>query len=218
MADQGAATGAATTPPAPPLQAGTRRPRLAPGPNFPEVVAEVDGPKAYHLLWMPTMNRLRPRWDWTKLPRGSTSEAGLAQVPAFAGMHIIINSKERWARVMDPLGAKENQKLMVEVTASLKKIFGDTYTHVPPFEQRGMDDNMLATWLYWLWREVIADKMRIVRGRIITLEEIAEAMPKAKIRRNFLDSLAYRKTEGEEPVEKVSADFANSWAGDPPPE
>ena len=49
----------------------------------------------------------------------------------------------------------------------------------------------MATWLYWIWRGLTARHMRLIAGTAFTLEDLAAQFPRAKIRRQFFDSLAY---------------------------
>lgn len=205
-----------TTPPSaerPPVAPPARAHRGRPGPPPPwgEVVVEVENDLCRNILWGPTQQTLRARWDWAKVPRNLTSEK-LARMPNIPGLQIHLNCRERLAKILDPLGFRENHALARQVFSIWKAAFSEDRCVVPIWERRGLTDDDLATWLYWIGRELEAKHVRLLSGRVPALAELAEHMPRARIRTQFYDSLATRRDEQEQPVGKVLEDYEASYA------
>jgi hypothetical protein len=190
---------------------GTARPPLPWG----EVTVEVDNALCRNILWGPNQMTLRARWDWARVPRNLTSEK-LAKMPNIPGLQIVVNTRDRLARIIDPLGFRDNQQLARQVFAVWEQAFQEKRCVVPTWERRGLSDDDVATWLYWLGRELEAKHVVLISGRVPPLPEIAEVLPGASIRLQFYDSLAYRRDQQQMSATKVLEEWEASWASAPP--
>jgi hypothetical protein len=193
---------ATANPPASPAAEETRA-RAA---GLREVVVEFGDGNNRNMLWPPTQDRLRGWWDRTRLPPGETSEHGLFKMPNIPGIHIRLNPRDRVATIFDPL--EDDKDLCAKVSDTHKLLFGRPCTFVPRSTHRLRSDDKLATWLYWLIRMHAAGHCAVREGKLPTLEELAAALPKARVRRNFFDSTAYRN-KAETDVERIAADEAD---------
>jgi hypothetical protein len=191
-----------------------RGPRLGQGPDFAEFTVEVDPDSGRNYLFNPTQEWLRNRWSWDKLPRGSTSERGLAKLPTIPGIHVTVSPRERRAVVWDPLSLPENAKLLREVEAQTKHLLGEARTAVPRKEYRNLSNDALATWLYWVHRAVLSKDFREVKGKAPTLRQVVEKLPRAQIRKYFYDSQVYGPGQGSEAAEKVQEEVDSSYAAE----
>jgi hypothetical protein len=129
---------------------------------------------------------------WANQPRGESSERGLTRMPTIPGMYVRVDVRNRKAAVTDPLAEPENAELLRRVSEVHADLFRQHCTAVDAVVRVNLSDNELATWLYWVWRELEAGHFRLVAGKKFGLEDLAAAFPKARIRRQFYDSLSYR--------------------------
>lgn len=204
-----------TTPPpaaSPPAQgsqvAGAGQQRIG------EITVEVADENCRNLLWGPTQDRLRGRWDWSKLPRGETSERGLTKMPIIPGLYITVQPRERRAVILDPLTLPENARTLAEVSAAHAFLWNQSIVPVETRTYENLSPNQLATWLYWMWRGLESKTLRQVSGRLFTLADLAAAYPQAKIRRQFYDSLGYRLARPQDVVTAKQAVAELSQDGD----
>ena len=165
-----------------------------------EISVEVADENCRNLLWGPTQERLRGRWDWSRLPRGETSERGLTKMPVIPGLVITVQPREKLAIISDPLGLEENAKTLAEAVSAYSYLWNQTITPVPTRNYENLTPNLLATWLYWVWRGLDAKHLRHLTGKLFSLSDLAAAYPQAKIRRQFYDSLGYRLARPQDVV------------------
>jgi hypothetical protein len=165
-----------------------------------EIVVEVCDEANNNHLWNPTQTRLRGRWDWAKVPRGETSERGLHKMPVLPGITITVNPRERRAVIEDPLGHPDNARVLAEASGVHASIWQTGFTFVERVVRENMTPDQIATWLYWVRRGVEGGHLRVLSGKMFTLEELAAAYPTARIRRQFYDSAAYRVSRQRDTV------------------
>jgi hypothetical protein len=175
-----------------------------------EITVEVADENNRNLLFGPTQVRLRGRWDWANLARGETSEVGLTKMPVVPGMYLSVNVRQHQARVDDPLGFPANRALLTTVNAVHMALWNFGTGPVDPVVYEGLTDDQLATWLYWIWRGLSAKHMRLIAGQAYTLEDLATQFPRAKIRRQFFDSLAYNKQGNGQTAKDVAREVAGN--------
>ena len=156
-----------------------------------EVLVEVDNGQNDTLLWNPSQEKLRGRWSWFNIPRGQGSERGLGSMPDIPGMHIQISPSARTARIYDPLSQPEHAARLQEINTIHEAIWSQTIRPVPESKIESLDDDAMATWLYWLIRGVKAKHLVVRQGRVPKVEDLVRAYPDAKVRKNFYDSSAY---------------------------
>jgi hypothetical protein len=159
-------------------------------PNLGEIVIEIAGNRNRQLLFGPTGQRLRGRWDSHSLAPGDTSQAGLMKMPQIPGMYVTLNARDRVGKVEDPLGFPENRVLAMEVSRIHKGVFNQDVTAVPPLVRDGLMPEDVATWAYWMMRAVNDGQARLLSGRLPEGEEeiIRSVGDGVKVKKLFYDS------------------------------
>jgi hypothetical protein len=176
-----------------------------------------------NVVFGPLLRRLRGRWSWANMRRGESSESGLMEMPDLPGLQLTIDPERMEARVEDPLTRPEYRETVMEANRAMKKMKGELITPLEPVRMVNMDENQIATWLYWFWRLLGCKHCRgtgkirdegsgldrkcaacsgrpskeviVISGTIPTLREIAAAYPKARIKRDFHGGLSYSEEE-----------------------
>jgi hypothetical protein len=163
--------------------------------NLPDVVAEADNRHCHNVVWGPTQTVLRGSWVWDRLPRGTTSERGLVHMPNLPGMCVAISPRERQARIYDPLGLPENERLLEKAQGVARAVFGESKRPAPTVTYRNLTDGQLATWLFHLLRHAQAERMRVIKGSLSDLEAIARALPQAVIHKDFFSAVKGKESQ-----------------------
>jgi hypothetical protein len=160
------------------------------------VVLEVSNKDNRQLLWGPSAAKLRGRWEAGNLGGGDTSEAGLRRMPVVPGIRIIIRPGERTVGTHDPLSEENNRTILAEINNIHKALFKNTVIATEDYWKRDASDDEIATWLYWAHRAVSSGNAVVIAGTLPQGEEgIKEALPDAKIKKKFFDSIADTATQ-----------------------
>lgn len=118
-------------------------------------IFEVAGPNCENLLFQVTREKLRGRWEASRVARFIPSEAmrDLNTIPAIPGMHIVVDTSAKKAVIYDPLREDaDGQRIWKQVHKVLKTheyAFGPIYDLSPPVERTLTADD-LKTWLFSL--------------------------------------------------------------------
>lgn len=129
------------------------------------VEIEISSKRNQSAFFPPTQEMLRGAWDQSNLPKGSTSDRGLMNLPSTPGMRIALNITQRTAKIHDPLLLPQNQAMYEEFRAVHAQVFGPTRA-VPAREHELRDGDAVATWLHWMKRLVDSKMAKLVAGHL----------------------------------------------------
>jgi hypothetical protein len=167
-------------------------------PPLPEVTIEIGDEMNRQILFGPTQERLRGRWDVHNMQRGDTSGVGLLQMPTIPGMYVILSPRERRGMILDPLAQPENINVLARISETHNSLFSRPCKPCEPIIREDMSDDDIATWMYWIWRCVHAKQARVLSGKIPETEaEIQRALPRAHIRKDFYNSVQVRPADDD---------------------
>jgi hypothetical protein len=159
--------------------------------SWNEATVEVWGDLCRNAMFPPTQERVRGRWDPHEMPPGDVSSVGLLQMPVIPGMYVRVNVREKKAAVVDPLSFPENRALLDKVSESHHSLFQKRVTSVDPVVRENMNDDDLASWVYWMMRLVQGGSARLIKGELpATEDEVQKAFPRGKIRKDYFNTLA----------------------------
>lgn len=166
-----------------PARAGDRGP-------LPPVTIEVNESRNNNVMFLPLSENLRGRWDAHRLNPGDQSIAGLHRIPVIPGLHVSVIAADRMCRVDDPLEMPGNRQLLAEINSVHKQIFKRELTFKSAVVRQPVDDDEMATWVYWMMRLVKGGLANVVTGSLPRSDdELAEWFPGAKVRRKFFNAV-----------------------------
>ena len=167
-----------------------------------EIVIEFADPNNRQATFPPLQERMRSRWDSRALPVGTSMHESLARMPVIPGLWIKVHTKNMTGERLDPLGFPENQALAGGVSAAYKNMFGRPAEALQPVK-RDLDQNELASWVYWMWRHVKAGQAELRRGEFPAAvnasyaqgkKDILAAFPGAVIREDYYDAMMVQES------------------------
>lgn len=127
---------------------------------------EVALPQNRQLIFAPTGEHLRGRWDFQKVlaqEMGKDLRSIVHEVPAIPGVWIEIHLSERWVRVCDPLEmtaeGKEIYRKLLAIAERNPRLFGNATKAHPDVKDVGVTDTTLKNWMYHTTRLVNASKV-----------------------------------------------------------
>lgn len=158
------------------------------------VRVEVVGEMNHQLLFGPTQQRLRGKWDTHNIRTGEQTPQ-LAAMPTVPGMTITVWPLARRAETADPLLDPVNKELLARISAAYQQLpnVGRPCCGVPTKCKEAMNDDELATWLYWMRQAVNAGYAAVVRGELPAAEaDLKKLFPKGKVQKEFFRQSARR--------------------------
>lgn len=162
---------------------------MPPRMDFPDLTVEVDDHNCDNWVFPPSSERLRGRWDGHNLSAGSQSSAGLLTMPVLPGIHLTLSLRDRTGIRLDPLSLEQNRDLLRNARAIHKSIWSIEFEPVIFADFRDMNDDALATWLFWIARGISSGNVVRKSGRApLSEREIMQLLPDAKIKKVFFDS------------------------------
>ena len=150
-----------------------------------KIVIEVGDNQNSNIMFNPHRKELRGRWDRHRLPAGTTSvDKGLLAVESLPGARIEVDTETKIARIYDPLKEDPEWAAKMPGINAVLKIALDNANGFAPFETQVMElnDDGLATWVYWMKRLVQSKKAWLHEG-----STFPEQNPPGRIRVDFFN-------------------------------
>jgi hypothetical protein len=113
---------------------------------------EIDGPKNESLVFPPNKEKLRGRWDFSRIARDKSDgmKALALACPVIPGMVVRLDTKAMTGEIVDPLGVDpEGRKVFAKVIEVAKRFpgeFDETAPHPSTSHKLNQDD--IKTWLF----------------------------------------------------------------------
>lgn len=148
------------------------------------VVIEIGDDRNRNIMWNPTQDVLRGRWDKDKLRAGELNQK-TEMIPTIPGLRIEIDGRRRVLRIYDPLDSERLASLLAKVKRGVKAAINVDGT---PEKERRYEDSSeteIKTWLWWA--------RRLVEGVPLSEDELTATVrggPQARVIEGSLPSLA----------------------------
>jgi hypothetical protein len=147
-----------------------------------EIAIELSGPHNENFLFSPAQKILRGEFLKSRLHDGVVYRqgSGLARVQRIPGQVIAVNLAERKIRITDPLGFRENAKLLKE----LGPLISTSASGMSPLDETTHEratDDQLATFVYWMKRYVEEGKAVPYPGSA----PLPDKLPKGRVQVEF---------------------------------
>lgn len=147
---------------------------------MPKYTIEVAGPHNEYLLFQPTHERLRGRWDNALVGHRDKGEMmkGLSRVHIIPGLYISLDTDKREGCRFDPLNTTEEGKRIWEQVSQVvrehKTEFGGEQKPWEPALYRDLTADQIKDWLWAMTSAFNAGYVRLVAGSppLPTLDQI----------------------------------------------
>jgi hypothetical protein len=148
-----------------------------------EIAIELSGPHNENFLFSPAQKILRGEFLKSRLHDGVVYRqgSGLARVHRIPGQVIAVNLSERKIRITDPLGFRENAKLLKDLAPLISTNPNGTLSPLEEIVSERASDDQLATFLYWMKRYVEEGKAIQYPGSA----PLPEKLPKGRVQVEF---------------------------------
>lgn len=175
------------------------------------VVIELGDDRNRNILWGPTQEVLRGRWDKEKLRAGELNQK-TELIPTIPGMRIEIDGRRRILRIYDPLASERLASLLAKVKRGIKEAVNQTGSPSPEKVYDNASETEIKTWLYWARRllegtPLIEDEAtatvrggpqaRLIEGSVPSMSAI-ERLP-GKIQMELHNSSSKKRRYREDP-------------------
>lgn len=148
---------------------------------------EIDGPNNESLIFPPNKQKLRGRWDFSRIARDKSDgmKALSLACPVIPGMVVRLDTKAMTADIVDPLGVDTDGKKIfakiVEVAKRFPGEFDETQPH--PSTSHRLDYDGVKTWLFAMRTAIDCNNARRTSASesLPSIEDIRE-MPGKRVR------------------------------------
>jgi len=166
-----------------------------------ELVLEIDAENAM-VQFTPLAQRLRGSWSARYAPSQSR-KARYHQMPDVPGQMIVLNAKERYLKIVDPLGfqTEEMSRLLDEINAIKESWQGKSGAH-PTQVHKDLTDTQIKTFLWYMHQIHETGRGKLHNGRMPNARTIL-SMP-GKLQTKFYSSMQDdRKYATDEEIESM---------------
>ena len=175
--------------------------------NRPALVVEIEAgdDRNSQVLFAPKQETLRGRFSPHNFAGDASSLRGIMNMPAIPGVRVRLDFRAGTGLIHDPLSQPQHQATLEKASAIWKKVnpmeaAGRDIVARPEMLEEEMDDNRVATWMYWMMRMVGGGLARVVSGDMPQCGNeteiraaISKLLPKAKIDKRTYDSIDTRE-------------------------